>query len=256
MQDDFNHGQLAHVRSDSEWTSPREPSRLVLPADVDRMVAAALSSDDESVDARANALLREGVTLRQLYQEVITPAAQELGRRWEEDHSDFVEVTIGAGRLQRLIRELGRSRPPTPSSSDKLLVVLGSQDSETHTLGIAMVADCFLMDGWHVEMAAPLGSASLLEAVQTHEAAVVGLCVTSLDEADAIAPLVAAVRRKSRNPDVLVLVGGRAFVERPELVAMSGADAFTPDAVGAPSVASALVRARRRPHLYVSPNQS
>jgi MerR family transcriptional regulator, light-induced transcriptional regulator len=252
MQDEFVQRQLTHARPDQERVDRAELTRPIQPADIERMVGAALAPDDDAVAARAQSLLREGLTLRQLYQEVIAPAAQELGRLWEDDHADFVEVTVGAGRLQRLIRDLGRSRSPqTVPAQDAFTVVLSAPDDETHTLGLTMVADCFLVDGWLVEMGAPLGSASAVELVKTHDVDLVGLCLTRTDEVDGMTSWISAIRHHSRNQNLTVLVGGRAFVERPDMVSSCGADGFTPDAMSAPSVARSLVRARRRPHLYV-----
>jgi hypothetical protein len=44
-------------------------------------------------------------------------------------------------------------------------------------------------------------------------------------QVDKIASNIQSVRRASRNKDLFVLVGGRLFVERPELVSAVGADA-------------------------------
>jgi hypothetical protein len=50
------------------------------------------------------------------------------------------------------------------------------------------------------------------------------------------------MRRASRNPALGVLVGGRVFVERPELVALVGADATASDARQAALQAESLRR--------------
>ena len=54
-----------------------------------------------------------------------------------------------------------------------------------------------------------------------------------------------AIRGASLNKDLAVLVGGRAFVDHPEMVERVGADASAPDAAQGPMVARTLVQARR-----------
>ena len=59
--------------------------------------------------------------------------------------------------------------------------------------------------------------------------AVVGLSCASDVRLDGLASRVQSVRRASRNRSVGVMVGGRSFVERPELVGLVGADATAAD---------------------------
>jgi methanogenic corrinoid protein MtbC1 len=51
-----------------------------------------------------------------------------------------------------------------------------------------------------------------------------------------------SIRQASRNRDITVMVGGRLFLERPELVAKVGADAMATDARQAVMVADGVVR--------------
>ena len=59
--------------------------------------------------------------------------------------------------------------------------------------------------------------------------AVVGFSVGSVVRLDALAEAIRKVRRLSRNRAIGVMVGGPVFLERPELVAMIGADATATD---------------------------
>jgi methanogenic corrinoid protein MtbC1 len=47
---------------------------------------------------------------------------------------------------------------------------------------------------------------------------------------DAVASMIRLIRRSSRNRQIVVMVGGAAFAQRPELVDLVGADATAPDA--------------------------
>jgi hypothetical protein len=64
-------------------------------------------SDDAQAAARLVARLRaDGVPLETIYLDVLAPAARHLGERWEQDLTDFTDVTIGLWRLQQLMYEL------------------------------------------------------------------------------------------------------------------------------------------------------
>jgi methylmalonyl-CoA mutase cobalamin-binding subunit len=79
-------------------------------------------------------------------------------------------------------------------------------------------------------------------AVQAHEFDLFGMSASSDERLDQIAPMIMSVRKASRNRDITVMVGGRLFVERPELVAKVGADAMATDARQAVLGAEGAVR--------------
>ena len=64
-------------------------------------------ADENALRHRAiDRLLREGVTASEIIDYVIPEIADDLGRRCQEDHISFVEVTIGSARLQEAVRGL------------------------------------------------------------------------------------------------------------------------------------------------------
>ena len=56
-----------------------------------------------------------------------------------------------------------------------------------------------------------------------------------------------ALRRASRNPDLVILVGGRVFSERPELAQDVGADGTAADGELAVALAVTILEQRARP---------
>jgi methanogenic corrinoid protein MtbC1 len=81
-----------------------------------------------------------------------------------------------------------------------------------------------------------------VSAVQAHDFDLFGMSASSDERLDQIAPMIMSVRKASRNRDITVMVGGRLFVERPELVAKVGADAMAADARQAVLGAEGAVR--------------
>ena len=124
-------------------------------------------------------------------------------------------------------------------------VFLGGLADEQHSLGLAMVAEFFVQDGWGVTVGPPLGLEEIGDAVAARWYDVVGLASALQERVPRVAEAITAVRRRSCNPDVVVLVGGQAFAGRRELVTEVGADGWAPDAVQAPGIARDILASRR-----------
>jgi methanogenic corrinoid protein MtbC1 len=81
--------------------------------------------------------------------------------------------------------------------------------------------------------------------VRKEWADVVGLSIGSERRLDWLQRCISEVRAASRNPGVVVMVGGPIFTLHPDWVARVGADATARDARDAPRVAGRLLMATR-----------
>jgi MerR family transcriptional regulator, light-induced transcriptional regulator len=214
--------------------------------DVERFVTASLSHDEERCPAIVAALIEQGAPLDRICLDLLTPAARALGTMWEEDAADFLEVTLGLGRMQRVVRDLGRKvAAETPMSEDAGQAFLCGMPDEQHSLGLAMVAEFFVADGWGVTVGPPLGVDDVLHEVGAHWYDVVGLSAGIVERIPRITEVIRQIRAASLNAELSVLVGGQAFGKDAGLVQRVGADASAPDAAQGPMVARTLVQARR-----------
>lgn len=238
---------LAHARNSTanpDWAGTAETQ--ITSADVDLFVKACLAHDENSCPDLITRYIDAGVALEQLCLELLSPAARALGEMWEEDEVDFLEVTLGLGRMQRVVRDLGRRvAAKTPMSEDAGQAFLCGMPEEQHSLGIAMVAEFFVADGWGVAVGPPLGAEDVLHEVGAHWYDVVGLSAGLVERVPRITQVIRDIRNASLNANLAVMVGGRAFIDNPDLVALVGADASAPDAAQGPMVARTLVQARR-----------
>jgi methanogenic corrinoid protein MtbC1 len=238
---------LTHARgtgSSADRSTHRHPG--ITSADLDNFVSACLSHDEERCPAIVTGFIEAGAPLERICLDLLTPAARTLGELWEEDEVDFLEVTLGLGRMQRVVRDLGRRvAADTPMSDDAGQAFICGMPDEQHSLGIAMVAEFFVADGWGVTVGPPLGAAEILHEVAAHWYDVIGLSAGLTERIPRIADVIRQIRAASVNADLAVMVGGRAFIDRPELVDAVGADASAPDAAQGPMVARTLVQARR-----------
>lgn len=195
-----------------------------------------------AVDSRR----RAGMSIESLYLDLFAPAARQLGEMWSDDLCDFSTVTVALGRLQRLLRELSPSfgtEVEYPANGRRAM--FAQPADEQHSFGLSMVAEFFRREGWDVFGVVGGAPDDATVRVRKEWADVVGFSIGSERRLDWLRARIAEVRTASRNPDVVVMVGGPIFALNPDWVTQVGADATARDARDAPRVASRLLVATR-----------
>ncbi len=237
---------LAHARGGPPGSAAMTRAHVIGQDEVQRFVDACLSNDEERCPALVTDLVEAGVPLERICLDLLAPAARVLGVMWEEDDADFLEVTLGLGRMQRVVRDLGRRvSAETPMAEDAGQAFLCAMPDEQHSLGLAMVAEFFVADGWGVNVGHPLGNSDVVQEIAAHWYDVVGLSAGIVERIPKITALIASIRKASLNAELAIMVGGRVFNDNPTLVTTVGADASAPDAAQGPMVARTIVQARR-----------
>jgi len=220
------------------------PAAAPARADVAAFARLLLSEDEAPSHAVIDAHLARGEPLDDLCLNLLAPAARELGRLWDDDRCSFSDVTVGMGRLQRLMRMigplLGESVHLPPDCRRVLLV---PAPGETHTFGVVIVAEFFRRAGWDVVSQSD-GQADPLSLVRAEWFDVVGVSVGTHARLDWLRQSVAALRQASRNRAIAVMAGGPLFLHDNPGVTDLGVDAATADARIAPVLAAQLVDAR------------
>jgi MerR family transcriptional regulator, light-induced transcriptional regulator len=201
-----------------------------------------LTHSGDTVEHYLRDLLTQGLTAEYLYLQLFAPAARRLGILWEEDRCSFVDVTLGVGRLQQLTHGFGEMLrgPVEPSITGRVLVAGAAR--EQHTLGITIVAEFLRRDGWDVVL--PPASDDLRDLVAVVEGErfdVVAISAATDRAAVGLRQAIRDLRRRGRNREMKVLVGGRAFADNPELVRQVGADASAQDARAAANLAVSML---------------
>lgn len=205
-----------------------------------KLMAELLSDDPAAALARIEALRDSGQDAPDLLLDLVTPAARRLGEMWTADECSFVDVTVGLWRLQQALGALGLPLHEMAFAPQRR-VLLAAAPGEQHTLGLLMVAEFFRRAAWEVESVLGGGAAPLLARVAAEPFAVVGLAAGSSLRLGAVATLVRSLRHASANKQVVILLGGPAFLGRAELARELGADATAADGPTAVQRAESLV---------------
>lgn len=218
------------------------PRARRLAIDIDGFARLLLSADSDAARALVMGLRDEGATSEAISLQILAPAARRLGTMWDQDDCDFVDVTVGLGRLQLLLRELrphpeeaNRGGSPSPS------VLLSLAPGEVHGFGLEIVANLFDEAGWRVLR----GKADRV----SHDLAaehfdVLGYSISSIGNVEPLRNAVALARQASRNRGVLVIAGGALFTASADWSKTMGVDGAAEDAVKAVQLAKHLLERR------------
>lgn len=216
-------------------------------ADVDGLADIVLGSDLEAAVAYVTVLRDRGLAMEALFVELLEPAARHLGVLWERDECDFIDVTLGVARLQKLLAIFNLTHD-VPALDARRTVLMAVTPGDKHYFGVTMVEKFLAAAGWQVRTEIS-GTEDELADIARHEwFAIAGLTMGSELKIETLRSTIAKIRKRSRNPEISVMVGGPIFTERPALVNAVGADATAPNAPTAVLVAQKLfdVTALRR----------
>ena len=84
-----------------------------------------------------------GMNTETIYLELLAPVARHLGVRWEDESSDFVEVTLGLQKLQDLAHQLSEANVETsrPTSRVSRRALFAALPGEQHVFGSQLVGE-------------------------------------------------------------------------------------------------------------------
>lgn len=214
--------------------------------DVEKFASLPLQLEAGELLVEVEAFLHRGVSVEVIFLNLLAPSAREIGRLWEEDECDFVEVTMGLWRLQEVMREVASRSPPVVRSLGTPRTALFSPiPGEQHSFGTLMIDEIFARAGWRSEALIDPERRELLRLVAEKPFDVVGLTITSECPSGPLSNLISAIRTVSANPQTAILVGGKFVNGNPGLAAEVGADGTAVDAEAALKLAASLVEDAR-----------
>ncbi len=195
--------QRTELRRDLPQVDPRAAEFANLLIGTDPNAASALARE---LSQRAGSLAFSRATL-------FDPAARSLGDLWYHDDCSALELDLGLVRMQAIVRELGAVANLTGLGLPAVLVA--PQPGEPHLLGATLDTELLWQAGWdaHAEFPATDDELQSLLAGEWFDALDLSLspALRREDWLVRVAHTVATARIASRNPALVVVVGGRSF---------------------------------------------
>lgn len=233
------------LRLHSEVVADAPPIEAVIEAlapseaDVSALSDIILGSDLEAAAAYVMVLRDRGLSMETLFIELLEPTARHLGEMWDRDECDFIDVTLGVTRLQKLLAIFNDSHA-LPDLQTRRHVLMAMTPGDQHYFGVTMVEKFLVAAGWQVLTEVSGTTEAIVAAVSGRWFAVTGLTAGSDRSLESLTATIAAIRRRSKNPAIGIMVGGPIFTAHPELAKEVGADATAPNAPTAVLIAQKL----------------
>lgn len=167
--------------------------------------------------------LEDGHSVREVQQDVIQAAQQEIGRLWQENRLSIAHEHMATAISQMALVHLFE-RAPAPRKNGRKIVI-ACVEGEMHDLPARLVADYLEMDGFTVRyLGANVPTASLCAALAEEQPDLLALSVTMSFNVKGLRAAVAAVRE--RLPGLKIVAGGHALSWAPELAEQLGITAI------------------------------
>lgn len=172
-------------------------------------------------------LVGEGMPPRKVYMDVLAPAMREVGKRWQLGVATVAQEHLATAIVRSVMATLAPELEEPPPVARR--IILACSEGEMHDVGLRMVGDFLEADGWEtLYLGAVTPGFDLVElAASTHPDAI-GISTALTTHLDSVAATIEALRAKAAP--TLILVGGRAYGDDPELARRIGADLFAADA--------------------------
>ncbi len=179
-----------------------------------KLAALLAAVDPAAATAVIQSTLHRYASFGSLSAELLEPTARALGDLWRSDECSEIEVTLGLIRLQYIAREFGLATTRL-SASHPPVVLVAPHPGEAHMLGAVLDAEMLWQAGWSPRVDFPANSGAL-------DTLVAGTWIDALDlslstcfrrdhRLDQVERTIASARIASLNPDMVVVVSGRAF---------------------------------------------
>lgn len=178
-------------------------------------------------------LIGEGMSPRRIYIDVLAPAMQEVGRRWQIGVATVAQEHLATAIVRSVMATLAPQLEEPPPVARR--IILACSEGEMHDVGLRMVGDFLEADGWEtMYLGAVTPGFDLVDMVSTTHPDAIGISTALTTHLDSVAATIGALRANADPP--LILVGGRAYGDDPELARRIGADVFATDAEEASKV--------------------
>ena len=142
-----------------------------------------------------------------LYEEIVTRALVEVGRRWQVGELSVADEHVATAVAQSVLASFYSSFPWAPEGPKAIVACVAG---ERHELGARMAADLLAYDGWNVTfVGADVPQDALLELVARERPRFVGLSIALPGRVSRLCDTVAQLRQLV--PATKLVVGGRAI---------------------------------------------
>jgi methylmalonyl-CoA mutase cobalamin-binding subunit len=188
---------------------------------------AVVHKDESRQHAVVAQMVSAGIPTADVAEHYVALAARKLGEAWVDDSLSFSQVTIGAARLQEMVRSFGHiesAASVTIPLGHRILLVIPPE--ENHTLGAFVAANQFRRYGLWVHLAIGQSPDEVADTVATQNFEMIGISGAGRRALDSVQKLVSTVKQRCPNC-APVVVGGNMCNLDERVLDLTGADFVT-----------------------------
>lgn len=179
---------------------------------------------------------------------VLEPALMLIGEKWETSGDvSLAQAYVAAKVAGDFMTRSAESKPAEyDAKKRKGTVVIGNIEDDYHSLGRNMVSIFLEKDGWVVhDLGNDVLASEFVDQAVEHQADIIAVSAMMYSTAMNIIKVREALKDRSLEHKIKLVVGGAVFKLRPELVDEVGGDGTAPNAIKAPRVFDAVYQKLR-----------
>ena len=184
-----------------------QPFNTNTQTDHDHYLALILEGNRAAASVHIKGLAAQGVSIRDIYENIIKTALYRVGELWESNQITVAEEHIATSVTEGIMNELFYDIVSRQRRARK--VVLGCVETEFHQVGVKMVADIFEMKGWDTYFpGSNVPANEMIRYIEKQRPDMVALSVSIYSHI----PLLEKMLRLIHHTfDLPVIIGGQAF---------------------------------------------
>lgn len=206
-----------------------EPPREEL---VQGLIAASLTGSKAAFSDLLVRVRRSRIGLATLADVYIPAAAREMGDAWLDDRMSWIDVTIGVGRMQVMLREIGAAwSADQAGDAGHGTVMMIVPDREQHTLGPLVATGQLRRYGVSVCLRIAPSLSELRVLMATRQFDGIMISVATMEKLESVSKTVQFLRTVTTTA-TKIIVGGAVMSKVEDPAACTGAD-FSSNDIGA-----------------------
>jgi 5-methyltetrahydrofolate--homocysteine methyltransferase len=216
------------ARYGGEAPAPARPTTEIQPVE-ERLREAVIHGHREAVAGLVDAALGDGWEALALNQQVLVPALQEVGRRFDRKEFFLPQMILAAETMQAAFARL-KIHFPAGEASKRGKILLATVKGDVHDIGKNVVATVLANYGWQVvDLGKNVPAADIVRRAAEEQADFVGLSALMTTTMVEMGGVIQAL--KAAGVPVKVIVGGAVLSA--EYAREIGADGYGRDAMEA-----------------------
>lgn len=185
--------------------------------EINRIADLLLNAEEDAFEYAIKTHKAHGVPIDYIVLDLIPEIARKLGKHWEEDSLSFADVSIGVNKLERVIYKLDYlfQANQLERQQNKSIFVSGCPGSQ-HSLGTLIFANFLTFSGWQVHRPNKVNIDCMVEGVESKNHQALAISVATNEQLEQLPNLISLLRQKSKNPKIIVLIGGPLYNKTPD----------------------------------------